>query len=138
MAPGATTRARCHNRAPVASVSVPADAFGVAPASAGRHVRPGRPGPGWWREPLAVLPGVGEATQRRAAAIGLRDIGDLAHLIESLHEIACVVALVDTFSVEDRPSGPQQRHPLEGPGVEELAVVDAQGDRPNIVGPQLF
>lgn len=83
MAPGATTRARCHNRAPVASVSVPDVAFGDAPASAGAGARPQRPGPGWWAAPLTELPGVGPATARRAAAIGLATIADLAEHLPS-------------------------------------------------------
>lgn len=83
MAPGATARARCHNAAQVASVSVSQAAFGVARASLGTGARPGRPGPGWWRAPLGQLPGVGEATERRAAAIGLRCIGDLAEHLPS-------------------------------------------------------
>ena len=83
MAPGATTRARCHNRAPVASVSVPDDAFGTAPASASVGGRAQRPGPGWWNAPLTELPGVGPATARRAAAIGLVTIADLAEHLPS-------------------------------------------------------
>jgi len=83
VAPGATARARCHNRAPVASVSVPDDAFGTAPASAGVGGRAQRPGPGWWDAPLTELPGVGPATARRAAAIGLATIADLAEHLPS-------------------------------------------------------
>jgi len=83
VAPGATTRARCHNRSRVASVSVTGAAFGRSPASSGEGARPARPGPAWWHAPLSGLAGVGEATQRRAAAIGLHDIGDLAEHLPS-------------------------------------------------------
>ena len=78
MAPGATTRARCHNRARVASVSVPRGAFGLARASGAGDARPHRPGPAWWRARVLELPGVGPATAERAEAIGIRTIGDLA------------------------------------------------------------
>lgn len=83
MAPGATTRARCHNRAQVASVSVAGDGFGVALASRARGARPQRPGPGWWAAPLTELPGVGPATARRAEGIGLGCIGRLLEHIPS-------------------------------------------------------
>lgn len=78
MALGATTRARCHKRARVASVSVPEDAFGTARASSARRAHPHRPGPAWWSADLSQLPGVGPATARRAAGIGIGDIGALA------------------------------------------------------------
>lgn len=83
MAFGATGRARCHNPRRVASVSVPHGAFGLARASSGRGARPARPGPGWWHAPLTDLPGVGPATARRAGAIGLAGIGDLAQHLPS-------------------------------------------------------
>jgi len=78
VAPDATTRARCHKRARVASVSVPEDAFGIARASSAGAAHPHRPGPGWWCADLSQLPGVGPATARRAAGIGIGDIGALA------------------------------------------------------------
>ncbi len=78
MAPGATTRVRCHKRARVASVSVPEDAFGIARASSAGAAHPHRPGPAWWCADLSQLPGVGPATARRAAGIGIGDIGALA------------------------------------------------------------
>jgi ATP-dependent DNA helicase RecG len=80
---GATTRARCHNSAQVASVSVPADGFGRVVASQAPVTRAQRPGPAWWWEPLTALPGVGPATARRAEGIGLACIGDLAEHIPS-------------------------------------------------------
>ncbi len=83
MAPGATTRARCHNRTQVASVSVPGGAFGRERASLGHGAHAQRPGPGWWAADLSHLPGVGPASVRRAAAIGLRCVGDLVEHLPS-------------------------------------------------------
>ena len=125
MAPGATTRVRCHNRAPVASVSVPGDAFGVARASAGRHARPQRPGPGWWREPLGVLPGVGDATRRRAAAIGLHDIGDLAEHLPSRY-----LAYDSARAIADLADGEEATIRVE---LDSIAVVPTRRRRLRIV-----
>jgi RecG-like helicase len=44
---------------------------------------PHRPGSAWWAAPLTELPGAGPATARRAAGIGINDIGDLAEHLPS-------------------------------------------------------
>ncbi len=83
MATYATTRARCHKTAAVASVSVSDDAFARHRASSRAHAVPARPGPGWWPSPLTHLPGVGPAAARHAGAMGLLTIGDLAEHLPS-------------------------------------------------------
>ena len=64
-------------------MSVDRDAFGEVRASRAGSVLPHRPGSAWWAAPITELPGAGPATARRAAGIGINDIGDLAEHLPS-------------------------------------------------------
>jgi len=64
-------------------MTVERGAFGLSRASLGGDVVPHRPASAWWGAPLTELAGTGPATARRAAAIGIHDIGGLAEHLPS-------------------------------------------------------